>query len=180
MENNWATLLLTAFGLSWDSFEASLGLGTLAPNRNRTVWIAAVFAIGDGSATWIGAWSGSAIAPYFHPWASWVAFAVVAGTGITVLRKRERDGDSRSTLWRIPIVLSLDNLNVGVALGMLQFRPTTSGLITGLCSGLFSYIGLLLGCSLRERLKWRAIPIGGVLLLLCGIGALAEILVETD
>ena len=165
------TLLLLGFALSLDSFRVSLGLGTLKLSRLRQLQIVIAFGVCDALAPLIGLLIGQSLLKIVGPWVEHIGPLLLCAYGVYVIyiAKRcagtETGETDRWMVLGLPLSLSLDNLIAGTTLGMFGFPLLISVTIIGVMSALFSLVGLRLGKTAVNLLRFRADLIGGVVLI---------------
>jgi putative Mn2+ efflux pump MntP len=165
------TLLLLGFALSLDSFRVSLGLGTLKLSRLRQLQIVIAFGVCDALAPLIGLLIGKSLLQVIGPWVEHLGPLLLCAYGVYVIYIAKRCAGSETAetdRWMVlglPLSLSLDNLIAGTTLGMIGFPVLLSVMIIGAMSSLFALVGLQLGKTAVNLLKFRADLVGGVVLI---------------
>jgi putative Mn2+ efflux pump MntP len=165
------TLLLLGFALSLDSFRVSLGLGTLKLSRLRQLQIVIAFGVCDALAPLIGLLIGQSLLKIVGPWVEHIGPLLLCAYGVYVIyiAKRcagtETGETDRWMVLGLPLSLSLDNLIAGTTLGMIGFPILLSVMIIGVMSSLFAFVGLRLGRTAVNLLRFRADLVGGVVLI---------------
>ena len=152
-------MLISALGLSVDSFVMCLAMGPLIRSRGSRYWLAAMFGASDALAGLVGATSGIALPGR----ATALLAPLIALYCLFVLLLCHVPWSGR-TIFLIPMLLGLDNAAAGLALPAVP--------VVGLVSGLIALIGLQVGATValrfripRERLAGAAIIIAsGVIL----------------
>jgi len=174
------TLLLLGFALSLDSFRVSLGLGTLKLSRLRQLQIVIAFGVCDAIAPLIGLLIGKSLLEYIGPWVEHLGPLLLCAYGVYVIYiarryagKEEGDTD-RWMVLGLPLSLSLDNLVAGTTLGMIGFPILLSVAIIGAMSALLSFVGLRLGRTAVNLLRFRAEMVGGVVLIVIALSFVVQ------
>jgi len=174
------TLLLLGFALSLDSFRVSLGLGTLKLSRLRQLQIVIAFGVCDAVAPLIGLLIGQSLLKIIGPWVEHIGPLLLCAYGVYVIyiAKRcagtETGETDRWMVLGLPLSLSLDNLIAGTTLGMIGFPILLSVIIIGAMSSLFALVGLRLGKTAVNLLRFRADLIGGVVLIFIALTFVIE------
>lgn len=174
------TLLLLGFALSLDSFRVSVGLGTLKLSRLRQLQIVIAFGVCDAIAPLIGLLIGKSLLEFIGPWVEHIGPLLLCAYGVYVIYIAQRCAGSETgetDRWMVlglPLSLSLDNLIAGTTLGMIGFPILLSVTIIGVMSSLFSLVGLRLGRTAVNLLRFRADLIGGVVLIFIAITFVIE------
>lgn len=167
--------MLLGLLLGLDSFRASLALGMFRRGTWERLRIAVGFALFDGLAPLLGFVLGSALVNSLTPWSARVGPIVLGGFGIFTFLKARGDETRRSgeevqpagDRWvglALPLLLSIDNLVVGLGLGSLGLSAAASATLIGTISGLMSLAGLSIGSTVGRAMPARAERIGGAVL----------------
>ena len=169
------TLLLLGFALSLDSFRASLGLGALQLSRLRQLQIVIAFGVCDAVAPLIGLLIGHSLLEFIGPWVEHLGPLLLCAYGAYVIYiAGETTETDRWMVLGLPLSLSLDNLVAGTTLGMIGFPILLSVAIIGAMSSLFALVGLRLGKTAVNLLRFRADLIGGVVLIFIALTFVIE------
>ena len=176
-------LFLVAVGLSMGAFAVAVCKG-LATGKVRLrhmlipgVWFGAFQAL----MPLIGYFLGSRFEKYIVSVDHWIAFVLLAGIGVNMLRealKNEESGEDASLAVKVmlPLALatSIDALAVGVTFGFLQVRIVPAVCFIGAVTFLLSAAGVKIGSLFGERWRKGAQIAGGVILILLGLKILLE------
>jgi manganese efflux pump family protein len=169
-------LLLLAFALAWDSFLASLALGSLRLSLRHRLRMALAFGLCDAAALLAGFAISEPVARGVGPWASPVAPLFLGGYGLYVIvvarrceRRQTQDADDHWWLLGVPVSLSLDNLIAGLSVGLDRFPFVTSVAVIGATSALLSLAALLAGGTIRRLAPARAESLGGIWLVILSV-----------
>jgi len=169
------TLLLLGFALSLDSFRVSLGLGTLKLSPLRQLQIVIAFGVCDALAPLIGLLIGKSLLGYIGPWVEHLGPFLLCAYGVYVIYIARRCADTdRWMVLGLPLSLSLDNLVAGTTLGMIGFPILLSVAIIGAMSALLSFVGLRLGRTAVNLLRFRAEMVGGVVLIVIALSFVVQ------
>lgn len=177
------TLLVIAVALAMDCFAVSLAAGTVSGSRLFPA--AAVLPLSFGafqSGMAILGWAaGSWLVPVFGFIDHWIAFLVLTLIGAKMVYEgyrgeepRERDYLSPATLLALSIATSMDSLGVGLSLALLSSGIGEAALLIGLVSAVFSFAGVMLGCSLASKWGGKVEIAGGFILIIIGARILME------
>jgi manganese efflux pump family protein len=116
----------------------------------------------------------------------WVGAALLIATGVYGLvqnrRSGRRDTDAPRDLGRLAItglVLSIDNLAVGFALGTYHVSLPVAAVVIGAVSATLSLAGLELGARLGVRTGQRGETLGNLILIAVGAAIAARVLLRT-
>jgi manganese efflux pump family protein len=171
-------LLLVSLSISLDSFAAALALGTAIP-RHRRWRVPPVFALFGGGFPMLGVVLGSWLSNTVQQFARLASAGVLAAVGLWMLRSAwsafrdsDDDGDARSARGvALPLLaagLSMDNLAVGLGLGLHGAHTLWLGAAAGAAVLAATWLGLLLGAHGHAR--WRIGALFGAAGLLLGLG----------
>jgi manganese efflux pump family protein len=169
------TLILIGLALGLDSFRVSLSLGMLKPSIRRQATLALAFGFCDGLAPLVGLAVGRALTDVINTWAGYLGLVVMGLYGLYVFcvawygKEAEVGGNGQWVMFGLPLCLSVDNLVVGVGLGVLGYPVPLSPGIIGVLSGLMSFGGLRLGRAIGSRFPFKAELVGGVAMLVLSV-----------
>jgi putative Mn2+ efflux pump MntP len=174
-----AILLIVPLGLDTLGVAAALGMAGLSP-RNR-LRISLVFALFEALMPLVGIALGAPLGDAIGSVADYIAAGVVAAVGVQALvsaRAGQEDELGSALLARtrgaaligLGISISLDEVAIGLAIGLLRVPLVGFLVAVGVQAFVFTQIGVRLGARLGERLRERAERLAGVALI--GVGAL--------
>lgn len=168
--------------LGIDTFAVALGLGLSGLPRTRWVRIGITFACFEGLMPLVGLLIGQRLGMVFGGYATYVAATILMGIGIVELREAladDNDGDENAPappppmrsrpLVLIALSVSLDELAVGFALGVLHVTLGPALMYIAFQAFALTFVGLFVGQRLNARLQERAELAAGVVLLVLGI-----------
>ncbi|GAC1658190.1 MAG: hypothetical protein NVS9B1_17550 [Candidatus Dormibacteraceae bacterium] len=172
-----AALIALALPLSLDTFaiSAALGVAGIAPDRRLRVSLVMVaFEMGMPV---VGVLLGTAAGEFAGSYADFAAIALLAGLGLWILRPGQDEDQEQEQLARIGaasglgmiglgLSISLDELAVGVSLGLLRFPLLAAVLLIGAQALIASQLGLRLGARLGEAVRERSEKAAGLVLIL--------------
>lgn len=180
------SILVIAVGLAMDSFAVSIAGGVgLTKFKVKDALRTGLF-MGVTQAVFfaLGYFVVFSVEHLIHAWDHWIAFVLLSGIGLKMILERHKEGDDqfvdlrrKRILATLAVATSIDALAVGVSLSFLHYDITTTALIIGMTSFVFSAVGVFLGAFLS---KVKACPIylvGGILLISIGVKILIEHLV---
>jgi manganese efflux pump family protein len=171
-----ATLVALVFPLCLDTFAVSAALGAAGlPARDR-LRISLLLAAFEVAMPIAGLLLGSLAGGFIGGAADYAAIALLAALGIWILRPGEADEEEErlASLGRatgiaaigLGLSISLDELAMGVSLGLLRLPVVPALVLIGLQALLASQLGLRLGARISERSRERSEKAAGVVLLL--------------
>lgn len=173
-------VILLGIALGFDSFQASMALGTIRPGAARQVRLALAFGLCDGVAPLLGLSIGPTLVRILSTWARVLGPALLVGYGLFqfVIPRGARDDDPGRAGWvtlGIPLFLSLDNLVAGFALGMSRLPIVPTAAAIGTISGLMSLAGLRCGAVIGRTLPVQAERVGGAALILLSLALVLDL-----
>jgi manganese efflux pump family protein len=161
--------------LCLDTFAVSAALGVAglpANRRNRVSLLMVGFEVGMPV---IGLVVGGLAGGFFGRAADWLAIALLAALGLWILRPGGEDSEERrladlgrTTGWAaigLGLSISLDELALGVSLGLLRLPFLPALVLIGLQALVASQLGLRLGARISERNRERSEKAAGLILL---------------
>jgi manganese efflux pump family protein len=180
------TLFGTALALGMDAFAvaAAVSASLTTFTRRHTFRLVWHFGLFQSLMTLLGWFGGDSIAKFMSGLNYWLAFALLVGLGLNMIRQsrhpedRVRDYDPTRgwSLVGLSIATSIDALAVGVSFGLLKVTIPIPALIIGLVALIMTYIGTRVGLKTGAYLGKRAELLGGLVLIGIGINILAQYL----
>jgi manganese efflux pump family protein len=169
------SVLLLGLTLGLDSFRAGVGMAMVGRSRRLHLWLALAFGICDGLGTLIGVAVGdaasrgsiAAAAGYIGP-----ALLIVYGALLIAVpshaSSRIQEVGRPWLIVGLPVVLSVDNIVSGLALGLVQFPAVTTAAIIGAASAAMALAGLRLGALVIRISPLRTEVAAGAMMLVVG------------
>lgn len=168
-------LLALILPLSLDTFAVSAALGVARLGARERLRLAATFALAEAIMPLLGYAVGAAGSALAGGWADLVAAALLALTGVWMLREGD-DEDERAEAaaklhgWALAgaaFSISVDELAMGVTIGLLRLPVGLVALLIAAQALLASWLGTQLGGRLGEELgDWAERAAGALLLVL--------------
>lgn len=183
---NLASVVLLAFAMSTDAFAAAIGKGAALhkPHFFEALKTGAIFGVIEAITPVIGWGLGLAAAPYVSAWDHWIAFVLLSGLGVFMIRNAcMADADepesrpSKHSFWLLAITgfaTSIDAMAVGVGLAFIDVNIIPVAVAVGITTLIMVTFGVMLGRALGAIVGRRAEIVGGLILI--GIGTI--ILIE--
>lgn len=180
---------LIGVALAIDCFTVSIAVGLQAhrPRIMRMGLMALSFGLFQGGMTWLGYQGRSFFSDSLEQIDHWVAFLLLAYTGIRMMREGLHPDDEPRVgsrmlnvrnILTLSVATSIDALAVGLSFACLPTASLPSMLHTtaviGFCSTALSICGLGAGIIIGRKINWHAEVIGGIVLILIGIKILIE------
>src|SRR6202171_6530006 len=175
-----APLVFLGFSASLSNFGGAVGLGVLPLTRRLRIEIAAIFLVMEVLMPVVGLVLGSQLAGTIGGKGQLVAGLVLVGIGAyTIVETRRETRDlkipvKRRTVVLLAVALSLDNLVVGLGLGLLHAPLVVAAAFMGFCSLVLTVIGLELGRQLGARIGERSEIFSGLALIGAGVFVLVR------
>jgi putative Mn2+ efflux pump MntP len=179
------SILLLAVGLALDAVAAAAARGCAAGilGPREVLKVALLFGGFQGLMPWAGATLGTAAGAWVEPLDHWIAFLLLAGIGVQMLRSAAHaapaeERSSRPFAWGtlLPLALatSIDAFAAGITLPLVHAPLWLAvGTIAGV-TAVLSAVGLYCGCQFGNLLGGKLEVLGGVLLI--GLGG--KVLIE--
>jgi putative Mn2+ efflux pump MntP len=177
-------LLAFVLPLGLDTFAvaAAIGAGQLTTARQR-LRISLIFVVFEGGMPLIGLALGAALARGIGQAAGYVAGAAVVAVGAWMLLASDEDegekagrltGSQGLALIALGIGISLDELAIGVTIGLAHVTLTAVIVAIALQSLVAAQLGLAIGARIGERWRERAERLAGIALILLGVYLIAR------
>ena len=177
-------LLALALGLSMDAFAVAVCKGlALGKVRGKELLIPGLwFGVFQAVMPLIGWFLGARFEKYIVSVDHWIAFVLLAGIGVNMLREavrgEESGGDDASLAPRamLPLALatSIDALAVGITFAFLRVKILPAVSFIGVTTLVVSMAGVKIGSIFGARWRKGAEIAGGVILILLGLKILLE------
>jgi putative Mn2+ efflux pump MntP len=143
----------------------------------RQLQIVIAFGVCDAIAPLLGLLIGKSLLEFIGPWVEHLGPFLLCAYGVYVIYIARRCADTDTDRWMVlglPLSLSLDNLVAGTTLGMIGFPMFLSVAIIGAMSALLSFVGLRLGRTAVNLLRFRAEMVGGVVLIVIALSFVVQ------
>lgn len=169
-------LIALVLPLSLDTFAVSAALGVAGlPARDR--WRLSLILSGFETAMPIvGVLGGALMGRALGDLADYLAAAVLIGAGALMLRGDGSDDEGLAQRMRglamigVGLSVSLDELAIGLVIGLLGLPVVLVALLIGAQALLASQLGVRIGARLGDELRERAEQVAGALLVVLGVG----------
>ncbi len=173
------TLLALILPLSLDTFAVSVALGVAQLSPRERWRLVAAFALAEALMPLLGYAFGSVAGGLLGGVGEYVAAAILALAGVMMLREDDNEHPAGAaglrgwSLMAAALAISLDELAIGVTIGLLRLPIAWVVLFIGLQAVVASQLGLALGGKLGDDLGEWAERAAGVLLLLLALALVA-------
>jgi putative Mn2+ efflux pump MntP len=172
-------LLLVAASVGASNFAASVAIGVAGVDARIRLRVGLVFGLFEAGMPVVGLAIGAQTAGLLGTAGHWLAAALLIGVGLYGLFGPARDeagvitAASGRKLLLGGLILSLDNLVVGFALGSTHTSILLGALVIGVVSVGLSLIGLELGARIGARAGERGERLAGLMLISVGVAIAA-------
>ncbi|SMP55080.1 manganese efflux pump MntP [Noviherbaspirillum suwonense] len=177
---NFAATALLSLAMSTDAFAAAVGKGAALhrPHLREALRTGLIFGVIEGLTPVIGWLLGQLAAPYVSAWDHWIAFVLLGGLGIMMVREglstdeEEAEKPGSHSFWLLAVTgfaTSIDAMVVGAGLAIMDADIVVTAIAIGFSTFVMVTIGVMLGRVLGLIAGKRAEIVGGIILI--GIGA---------
>jgi putative Mn2+ efflux pump MntP len=163
--------------LSLDTFAVSAALGVAGLSKRERWRLSLILAGFEAIMPILGFLAGGLIGQALGGVADYAAAAVLVGAGLLMIRRDDLEaGEGLARRMRglallgVGVAVSLDELAVGLAIGLLRLPVLAVALLIGAQALVASQLGLRLGARLSEPLRERAEQLSGGILIALGVG----------
>ena len=173
--------------LGLDTFAVSAALGMNKIPARRRLLISLFFTLFEAGMPLIGLLAGEPLHKLIGDKASLTAYLLLIAFGLYTLLHKKNDerekADSIIEHWGpaallLGITISIDEVAIGLTLGLLGFPIVPVLVAIGLQAFIFSQLGFWLGKRLSERFREKAESLAGLALIGVGAGLLIEYVTE--
>ena len=178
------TILLIAFGLSFDTFAVSVSSGLILRKINffNAMKIAFVLAFFQGLMPFVGWFIGSGVKKYMMAYDHWIAFILLLVLGLKMIYESFQKDENRQPLnpMRLAVMVSMaiatsiDALVVGLSFAFFEVNIYLTVFLIGAVTFIVSMLGLLFGKKAGAQLGHRMEIVGGLILIAIGLKILIE------
>ena len=166
--------------MSTDAFAAAVGKGAALhrPRLREALRTGLIFGVIEGLTPVIGWLLGRIAAPYVSAWDHWIAFVLLGGLGLMMVREgfskaeQEVEKPGSHSFWLLAVTgfaTSIDAMVVGAGLAIMDADIVVTAVAIGVSTFVMVTMGVMLGRVLGMIAGKRAEIVGGFILI--GIGA---------
>lgn len=180
------------FSLGLDTLAVSLSLGLSGLPRSRWARVGLTFALFEGLMPVIGLLIGQRLGTFFGDIAEYIAAGILIVIGALEIKEAFTDdddddeslaltptGEQQRPLVLVGLSVSLDELAVGFALGVLHVALGLALAYIAVQAFALTFVGLLIGRRLGRRFGERAELAAGIVLALLGVALLVSAITGT-
>jgi manganese efflux pump family protein len=177
-------LLLVALAVGLDNLGAAIALGTGGVDRAQRVRVGLIFGFFEAGMPVLGILTGRAVAGDLGRSGPAVAGTLLGAMGVyslisALLKRPEHRSVARPKVGQIlllGVVLSIDNLVIGFALGSRHTNLVVAVVVIGAVSTGLSLVGLEVGRRIGARFGEASEVLGGLVLIVVGIAVGTQLL----
>ncbi|OED29529.1 membrane protein [Methanosphaera sp. WGK6] len=178
---NLISVILLAIALAMDAFSVSLTKGFTQKNLTKIqiLWYGIFFGGFQFIMPVFGYFCGTAVSSLISTIAPWIAFILLVGIGLNMIRESLGDDEEEITddfdfkeVTLLAIATSIDAFAVGLTFAILNTSLWMPCSIIGVVAFIFSIIGIFLGKKLGNYFGDKFEILGGVILILIGFKTL--------
>lgn len=163
-------LMIIAVSLSMDAFSLSLAYGTLNLTKKEMMTLAIIVAIFHFLMPLTGHSVGDAIMYFIPVKPEIIVFIVLFFIGIEMVIGSFKEEEVTKLLSIFELLLfgfavSIDSFSVGIGLTSLTNHCFLVASLFCFCSGFFTYLGLILGKKINNKIGKISTLIGGIILI---------------
>ena len=168
------TTLLVGVSLSMDAFSLSLIYGTQGINLKNKIILSFVVGMYHFFMPLLGLFLGNVITNYLYFDISLFVAVIffVIGIEMIISSMKEKDGVLIFNMFGFFIFgfsVSIDSFTTGIGLNVINSNYLQVSMIFCLVSGIFTFLGLILGNKLKRYFGKISAIVGGVILIVLGI-----------
>lgn len=170
------TILIMAVALGLDAFSLGIGIGMKGIRLRDVLKISTVTALFHIIMPLIGMVTGKYVSALLGDITTYAAGGLLILLGGHMIWNAFREGDTKlvdhRTMLGVTLFsfsVSIDSFSVGVSLGMFSSNLLLTVLAFGICGGVMSIMGLLLGRRVSQNLGDYGEAVGGAILLAFGL-----------
>ena len=171
--SSFFTILLIGISLSMDAFSLALAYGLIGMNKKQKMILSIIVGIYHFIMPLIGLILGTIIDNISFINLHIIASIILIYIGIDLIISNLKEEDtltiSKTGFLMFGLSVSIDSLTVGIGLKAITNSYLLSSIIFSLCSGLFTYLGLILGNIIAKKIGTYSKIVGGIILIIISI-----------
>jgi len=165
---------ILAFALSMDAFSVSLSIGMQEIRLKKIAFIGLIIGLFHIGLPLIGITLGHYISENvtFITELTGGFILVIIGSHmfISALQNKSQGVSIQGwKIWMVALLVSVDSFPVGLGIGFTTINPLLIVMTIGICSILFSWIGMIIGRKVHEKTGKYSEMLGGIILYLIGL-----------
>ncbi|MDD2434662.1 MAG: manganese efflux pump [Bacilli bacterium] len=166
-------IVLIAVSLSMDAFSLSLAYGTLNIDKKNIIILTIMIGIFHLFMPFLGLFLGNKILKWIPIEPDIIVFIILTFIGIEMIidSKKHRSFKKMNffQLVLFSLAVSIDSFSVGIGLNLITFNYLSATLVFSFTSGMFTYLGLILGNKINYIMGSMATIMGGLILIIIGL-----------
>ena len=165
---------ILAFALSMDAFSVSLSIGMQEIRLKKIAFIGLVIGLFHMVLPFIGIILGHYISENVTFITELTGGFILVFIGshmfINALQNKSRGVSIQGwKIWLVALFVSIDSFPAGLSVGFMAINPLLILMTFGICSILFSWIGMVIGSKVHAKTGKYSEMLGGVILYLIGL-----------
>lgn len=174
MLNAIFTTLLVGISLSMDAFSLALIYGVQNISSKNKIILSIIVGIYHFFMPLLGLFFGSVITKHLFININYLISLIFLAIGIEMLISSTKEKEHQPLINILSFLIfgfsvSIDSFTTGIGLNIINNNFLQVSLIFCITSGLFTYLGLILGNKLKKHFGKISIIIGGLILIILGI-----------
>ena len=166
-------LIVISISLSMDAFSLSLAYGTINLNKRNNLLLSIIVGLYHFIMPLLGKNFGNFILKYITIETNIIVFLVLNIIGIQMIIESFKEKTKGKQLNLIEMLLfgftvSIDSFSLGIGLKEFKLNCLLSSFIFAISSFIFTYLGLILGKRIENRIGKISTLIGGLILIIIG------------
>lgn len=167
-------VIVIAVSLSMDAFSLSLAYGTLNMSKKNIWQLSMIVGVYHFIMPLLGMFVGSLILKFFPISPNILVFVVLVFIGIEMINESSNQNAEVKTmnlkeLLIFGLAVSLDSFSVGIGMETISHHYIIGALLFSGSSFFFTFLGLVLGKKINNKIGSISTLIGGIILILIGI-----------
>lgn len=167
------TILLIGISLSMDTFSLALIYGMLGITNQKKIILSIIVGIYHFIMPLVGLTLGNALDTMSFIKLSIISSIILLYIGIDLITSNLKEEKiislTISGLFMFGLSVSIDSLTVGIGLKAITNNYLLSSTIFSICSFIFTYLGLILGNIIENRVGSYSKLLGGIILIIIAI-----------
>lgn len=170
--NSFILVLLIAISLSMDAFSLSLAYGMEGINNKKKIFMSLIVGIYHFIMPLTGFIFSKIITNHLLVNINIIASIILFLIGLDLILSKEKEDNFIFSITGILIfglTVSLDSLSVGIGINAITNNYFPSFLTFSITAGIFTYLGLLLGHIINQKIGIYSKYLGGIILIIIAL-----------